>query len=134
MTILDAAPAVRRRDTTRSDLLALDVFGRFRGPDAENLFGLLEAAYVLHPRIDVLVRMIDHEGVDWNDIDRDTMSEGKARAKEHVRRCACVGEPDFTASLTGWFSDAGPVELRHFAAEDEAAAWAWLEAQPVEDE
>lgn len=132
MPMLDAAPAVRQISTNRSDLLALDVFGRFRGPDAENLFGLLEAAYALHPTIDVLVRMIDHEGVDWGEIDRNTWSEGEARAKEHIRRCACVGEPDFTASLNGWFSNAGPVELRHFPVEEEAAAWEWLAAEPVD--
>ena len=128
MPMLESMPAVRQIETDRSDLFAIEVFGHVSSADVENLYGLLEAAYALHPKIDVLVRMADHEGVDWSDVDENTIRDGKAHAREHVRRCAAIGEPDWTADLTGWFSSTEPVELRHFAAEDEAAAWAWLEA------
>jgi len=128
MPMLESMPAVRQIETDRSDLFAIDVVGHVSSADVENLYGLLEAAYALHPRIDVLVRMVDHDGVDWSDVDEQTIREGKAHARDHVRRCATIGEPDWTADLTGWFSSTEPVELRHFAAEDEADAWAWLEA------
>ncbi|TJV02209.1 MAG: STAS/SEC14 domain-containing protein, partial [Mesorhizobium sp.] len=62
MNYLEDVPAVRRIDTDRDDLFAIDVVGHVTAADAENLFGLLEAAYALHPKIDVLVRLIDHEG------------------------------------------------------------------------
>ena len=57
MKSLDAVPAIRRIDTNRDALFAIDVVGDVSPADAENLFGLLEAAYALHPRIDVLVRL-----------------------------------------------------------------------------
>ena len=53
MNFLDTVPAIRRIDTDRDDLFAIDVVGYVSAADAENLFGLLEAAYALHPRIDV---------------------------------------------------------------------------------
>lgn len=132
MPTLESMPAVRRIETDRTDLFAVDVVGHVASADVENLYGLLEAAYALHPKIDVLVRMIDHDGVDWADVHEDTVSDGKAHAREHIRRCASIGEPDWTADLTGWFTSVEPVELRHFAAEDEAAAWAWLDAKPID--
>ncbi len=58
---LEAVPAIRRIETNRDALFAIDVVGDVSPADAENLFGLLEAAYALHPRIDVLVRLTDEE-------------------------------------------------------------------------
>lgn len=130
MSFLDAVPAVRRIDTDRDTLLALDIVGHVTAADAENLFGLLEAAYALHPKIDVLVRLVDHDGVDWVDIDRNTVEQGKTDAKDHVARCAAIGEPDWTPSATSYFESTA-VELRHFSTDDEASAWAWLEARPI---
>jgi hypothetical protein len=132
MAMLESIPAVRRIDTDRDDLFAVDVVGHVSSADVENLYGLLEAAYALHPKIDVLVRLIDHDGVDWAEVDENTVRDGKAHARDHVRRCASVGEPDWTGELGGWFTSAEPVELRHFSADDEADAWAWLGAKAVD--
>jgi hypothetical protein len=130
MNFLEDVPAIRKIETDRPDLLAFDIVGHVTAADAENLFGLLEAAYALHPRIDVLVRIVDHDGADWAGIADETLDQGKAKAAEHVARCAAVGEPDWTANARGWFEPALAVELRHFEAADEAAAWQWLGAQP----
>ncbi|TIV56233.1 MAG: STAS/SEC14 domain-containing protein, partial [Mesorhizobium sp.] len=70
---------------------------------AENLFGLLEAAYALHPRIDVLVRLTDEESVDWANIAQDTLKQGVAGAMEHVVRCAAIGEPGWASLVAGVF-------------------------------
>ncbi|TIT01231.1 STAS/SEC14 domain-containing protein [Mesorhizobium sp.] len=131
MNYLEAVPAVRRIDTDRDDLFAIDVVGHVAGADAENLFGLLEAAYALHPKIDVLVRLIDHDGVDWVDVSDETLEQGTAHAVEHVGRCAAVGEPNWVPEAQSLLSASSPVELRHFEAEDEASAWAWLGAKPL---
>jgi hypothetical protein len=130
---LDPVAAVRRIETDRSDVFAIDVVGRVSAADAENLFGLLEGAYALHDRLDLLVRIMDFDGVDWSDVSRETIETGREHALAHVRRCAAVGGPDWTASLTGFFSPSLPVELRHFPIEEEAEAWAWIGARPVED-
>ena len=129
----EPVPAIRRIETDRDDLCAIEVVGHVSSADAENLYGLLEAAYAQHPRIDVLVRLIDHDGVDWREIARETLAEGKRQAEAHVVRCAAVGDPDWTTGFGGWFEPKVSVELRHFAAEKEDDAWAWLGARPVED-
>jgi hypothetical protein len=131
MNSLESVPAIRRIDTDRDDLLAVDVVGHVSAADAENLFGLLEAAYALHPKIDVLVRLIDHGGVDWAELSRHTVERGKANAIEHVERCATVGEPNWIGQVQGLFMKL-PTELRHFDTEDERDAWAWLGANPVQ--
>jgi hypothetical protein len=127
---LDAAPVVRRIDTDRDDLLAVDIVGHVTAADAENLFGLLEAAYTLHAKIDVLVRLVDHEGVDWKDLSEKTVERGKTDALEHVGRCAVIGDPDWIRQVQRLFT-ALPIEFRHFEPDAEADAWAWLGARPL---
>lgn len=131
MHSLDPVPAVRRLQTDSDRVFAIEIAGPASGADAENLFGLLEGAYALHDRIDVLVRATAFEGADWSEIDPDTVAEGRKRAESHVARCAVVGGPDWTSSLGGFFSADVPVELRYFAAEDEPDAWAWLGAREI---
>ncbi|MBN9548006.1 MAG: STAS/SEC14 domain-containing protein [Alphaproteobacteria bacterium] len=131
MNFLEAMPAIRRIETSRDALFAIDVVGDVSPADAENLFGLLEAAYALHPRVDVLVRLTDEESVDWANISQDTLRQGVADAMEHVARCAVVGEPGWASLVAGVFPKALPFELRRFDVDDEEAAWQWLGARPV---
>ncbi|MEQ1953182.1 STAS/SEC14 domain-containing protein [Mesorhizobium sp. CN2-181] len=130
MNMLEAVPAVRRIDTGRRDLHAFDVVGHVSPADIENLFGLLEAACAIDPRIDVLLRVIDNEGCEWREVSPDTMKQGKTLASEHVRRCAVVGDRAGLAAIHGIFLDAKPVEFREFLADDEDDAWNWIEDQP----
>ena len=131
MNFLDAVPAIRQIDTDRGDLFAFDVVGHVTAADAENLFGLLEAAYALHPKIDTLVRLVDYDDTDWAGLSKQTLERGKANALEHIRRCATVGKPNWIRRVEGLFTPI-PVELRHFDAENEPDAWAWLGATPIE--
>lgn len=126
---LDPVPVVRRLDTDNDRVFAIEIAGHATAADAENLFGLLEGAYALHDRIDILVRATAYDRADWGDIDPDTIAEGRKRAEQRVSRCAVVGGPDWTTSLGGFFSAGVPVELRYFAADQEADAWAWLGAR-----
>jgi len=131
MNFLDAVPAIRRIDTDRSDLIAVDIVGRVLPADAENLFGLLEAAYALHPAIDALVRLVEYEDTDWDGLSGRTLERGRKQALRHVRRCATIGGPDWTGQVRGIFTSL-PVDLRYFDAEQEADAWAWLDARPLD--
>lgn len=127
---LEPASAIRRIDADRDDLLAVDVSGQVTPSDVENFYGLLEGAYALHDKIDVLVRAADFESADWEGVSKETMRNGRVRAEAHVRRCAAVGGPDWTRRVGGFFTTADvPVEVRYFSADDEAAAWAWLKAK-----
>ncbi|RRI06895.1 STAS/SEC14 domain-containing protein [Mesorhizobium tamadayense] len=131
MKSLEAVPAIRRLDTNRDALFAIDVVGDVSPADAENLFGLLEAAYALHPRIDVLVRLTDEESVDWTNISENTIRQGVAGALEHVVRCAAIGQPRWASLVAGFFPKALPFEFKRFDSDDEAAAWQWLDARPM---
>ncbi|TPK94701.1 STAS/SEC14 domain-containing protein [Mesorhizobium sp. B2-4-12] len=133
MNFLQSVPAIRRIETSRDDLFAIDVVGHVSAADAENLFGLLEAAYLLHPRIDVAVRIVDHEGVDWADISDETIKKGAVHALEHIGRCAAIGAPDWTPNARHALPASSPVEFKHFELEDEAAAWEWLGARPTSE-
>lgn len=128
---LDRIPAVRRIETDRSDVFAIEITGYVTGADVENLYGLLEGAYALHDRLDVLVRMQDYEGSAWEEISSSTAREGRRHALEHVQRCAAVGDPDWTDRAAGFFEKL-PVELKHFPADAEADAWAWIGAREIE--
>ena len=65
MTATDPLPAIRRIDTDRGDLCGLEVVGHFTSNDLENAYGLLEAAYAQHEKVDLLVRIRHYEGFDW---------------------------------------------------------------------
>jgi hypothetical protein len=130
VNFLEAVPAIRRIETNRDALFAIDVVGDVSPADAENLFGLLEAAYALHPRIDVLVRLTDAESVDWANISQDTLKQGVAESMDHVVRCAAIGEPSWAYLVTGVFPKELPFEFRRFGVDDEEAAWQWLGARP----
>ena len=125
---LEPASAIRRIDTDRNDLLAVDISGEVTPSDIENLYGLLDGAYALHDKIDVLVRATEFETADWGGVSETTMVDGRIRAEQHVRRCAAVGGPDWTRRVSGFFATDVPVEIRYFDAGDEADAWKWLGA------
>jgi len=129
---LDRVPAVRRIETDRSNVFAVEISGYATSADVENLYGLLEGAYALHDKIDVLVRLVNYEGAEWEAVDSHTTEEGRNHALNHVNRCAAVGEPDWTGQVGGFFDTQLPVELRHFPLEQEDEAWAWIGAAPVD--
>jgi hypothetical protein len=131
MQSLDRVPAIRRIETDRTDVFAIEIIGFVTGADVENLYGLMEGAYALHDKLDVLVRLKNYEGVEWENVSGDTTHEGRNHALQHVRRCAAVGDPDWTGKIAGFFEPEIPVELKHFALEDESAAWAWINAHEI---
>lgn len=129
MPMLASMPTVRRLETDRSDLAAFDIVGMISSADLENLYGLLEAAYLLHPQIDLLLRVTDCEGVDLADAAGDTMSEGKEHAGEHIGRCAIVGDSTGIAAASRLFVTGRSVDVKEFKPDDEDAAWDWLGAR-----
>jgi hypothetical protein len=127
MSSLSSLPAIRQVETDRPDLYAFDVVGQVSPADVENFYGLLEGAYALHPSIDVLVRVIDYESVDWGELSPATVEQGRKHAADHVRRCALVGKAKHMPEIEEFF--ARPVEVRHFGADEEA--WSWIGGEPV---
>lgn len=131
MASLEAVPAARRLDTDRPDLFAVEMVGHVSANDVENFYGLLEGAYALHTPLDLLVRIVDHDGVDWGEIDHATIEAARAHASRNLARCAIIGDDDAAYAILRIIR---PPEshTRRFAAGDEAEAWTWLQAREVE--
>jgi hypothetical protein len=125
-------PNIRKLDTHRSDLFAFEVTGHITAGDIENIYGLLNEAYATHPKIDLLVRMTNYEGWDWDVVTREATMVGKTKALKHIRRYAVVGGPDWVAAMIRFFDPFFGVEMRHFTKAEEDAAWAWLD-EPAAD-
>jgi hypothetical protein len=128
---LESPPAVRQIGTDRDDVLALEIVGRFTASDLENAYGLLDAAYQLHDKIDLLVRISGYEGFDWSAAFSRRTARGKTQALKHIRRYAVVGGPGWIRTMIAVLGPLTPIETRHFAADDEIAAWEWIGARPL---
>lgn len=128
MGIMEPPIAIRRIETDRDDVFAFDIVGRVGASDVENIYGLMEGAYALHDKIDMLVRIRDYEGVDWEAAMKDFSLLGKTHALRHIRRYAVVGGPRWVGPMIGVFKPFFSIEMKHFDADEEAAAWDWIGA------
>ena len=123
---LDAVPAVRRIETDRENLVAIEIVGPLTGPDVENLYGLLEGAYTLHETIDLLVLASEDDDVDWSRVSDETIEESHDHARSHIRRCAVVGGSNGVASVLKAIGKTSRGEYRHFGADERDAALEWI--------
>lgn len=133
MSSMEAPPAFRRIDTDNANVFGFEIAGHFTAADIENAYGLLDAAYQGHDKIDVLLRASGYDGFDWSALVDATTIKGKMKALQHIRRYALVGGPAWMGPMVGLLSPLTSIETRHFAAEDEAKAWEWLGANPLEE-
>lgn len=129
MKVNENPPNIRRIDTNREDAFAFKIVGHLSVSDAENFFGLLQGAYELHDKIDVLIILHDYEGFDWQAAFKQQTILGKTRALRHIRKYAIVGGSEWMGSMTTLFRPFFPMEMRHFETESEEEAWSWIGAQ-----
>lgn len=130
MKSMDAPPPFRRIDTDNPEVYAFEIVGHFTQADIENAYGLLDAAYEGHDKIDVLLRATGYDGFDWSALFDPMTFKGKMKALHHIRRYALVGGPAWMGPVVGLFAPLTSIETRHFADADEAKAWEWLGAKP----
>jgi hypothetical protein len=126
MTAIDPLPAIRRIDTDRDDLCALEVAGHFTSNDLENAYGLLEGAYAMHDKVDLLVRIKDYDGFDWGAVFDESTIRGKAQALRHIRNYAVVGGPGWMRAVLAVFGPLTSIRTRHFDIAEESKAWEWI--------
>lgn len=126
MKAIDPLPAIRRIDTNRSDLCALEIVGHFTANDLENAYGLLEAAYAENDKVDLLVRITQYDGFDWGAVLNEATIRGKAQALRHIRKYAVVGGPVWMRAVLTAFGPLTSVKTRHFRSSNEARAWEWI--------
>jgi hypothetical protein len=132
MIVTENPPHVRRIDTDRPDAWAFEITGHISAADVENMYGLLEAAFELHESIDLLVRIDHYEGFDWSAAFRESTLVGKSRVLSRLRRYAVIGGPGWVSATMALVKPFMSVEMKHFEAEEEAHAWAWIDARPAE--
>lgn len=126
MRNLERLPAVRQITTDRRDVFAIELTGEFTSADAENLCGLLEGAYAISDRIDLLVRIVDLTQIELSDLSAETAGLIRSEAKSHIGRCALVGDTAWVSEISHLAFTGAELEIRRFAPEHEADAWQWL--------
>lgn len=128
---MEDLPVIRRIDTDRSDAYAFAVIGTLSDAALENLYGLLDAAYDEHDKIDLLVDMTGLEGMDWGSaFSKETLAIRKA-SMSHLRRYAIIGGPLWVSASVNLARPFIALEVKHFSADQRDQAWQWIEAQPA---
>ncbi|WP_173931719.1 STAS/SEC14 domain-containing protein [Chelativorans sp. Marseille-P2723] len=131
MLINETPPNVRRIETDRDDAFAFEIKGHIGAADMQNMYGLLEGAYALHERIDVIILIHDYEGVDWAAAWKEPIMLGKAPSLKHIRKYAVVGGPGWIKPMVSLFNPFLSVEMRYFPAQEAEAAWDWIGTRPL---
>ena len=134
MRPLERVPAVRRIETDHPTAFAIDLAGEFTGADAENLFGLLEGAYAISERLDLLVRTAMLEAIDVGDFDGETKQQLRDHLDNHVGRIAIVDDGEWADAIERLLKPDGTIEVRRFDMRREGDAWAWIGAQAVPED
>lgn len=134
MRPLERVPAVRRIETDNHATFAFDLAGEFTGADAENLFGLLEGAYAISNRLDVLVRTTMLERIDFDEFDTQTKQELRAHLDNHVARIAIIDDGQWASAIERLLKPDGSIEVRRYDPGEEQEAWAWIGAQAIPDD
>src|SRR5262245_49777091 len=128
LTATEPLPSIRRIETSRDDLCALEIAGRITPRDVENAYGLIEGEFAQHDDIDLLVRIADYGGVEWvTAVNLDTLRR-KLRAIGHISHYALVGGPFWLRGMTALSAPFMSMEIRRFPLKDENNAWKWLKA------
>lgn len=131
-TATEAPPAIRQIETSRADLCALEIVGRLTTADVENAYGLVEAEFASHDRIDLIVLISGYEGFDWASAFNLDILRRKMRAIGHISRYALIGGPIWLRLLTKLSSPFLSMEIRCYRASEAVEAWKWLKARPLE--
>ncbi|WP_157015773.1 SpoIIAA family protein [Mesorhizobium xinjiangense] len=130
MLVNENPPNIRRIETDREDAYAFEITGHITAADMENMYGLLEGAYELHDKIDLLVLVHNYEGFDWAAALKEPTMVGKTHALKHIRKYAVVGGPGWMRAMLALFKPFMSMEMEHFEAGKADEAWQWLGAKP----
>lgn len=119
-------------ETDKPDVLGYEVDGRICAADAEAVADYFNAALDQKRPLRLLGRIKKIEGAELGALLGHKYLQMKIGMLDRIERYAIVGGPIW---LCAWIQAVAPlvsVELRHFAADKEAEAWAWLGARPME--
>jgi hypothetical protein len=126
--------AIRIIETDKPDVLGYEVDGRVGAADAEAVADYFNEALGRDRPLRLLGRIKKIESAELGALLGHKFLQMKIGMLDHVERYAIVGGPIW---LCAWIQAVAPLvstELRHFPAEKEAEAWAWLGAKPKEEQ
>lgn len=126
--------AVSIIETDKPDVLGYEINGRVSAADTEAVADYFNEALSRDRPLRLLGRIRTIEGAELGPLLGHKFLEMKIGMLKRVERYAVVGGPVW---LCAWIQALDPlvsVELRHFAADKEAEAWAWLGAHPKEEQ
>jgi hypothetical protein len=122
-----ASAPIRPRATSRPTLLAFDIVGKIDQVAIEEMAHRIDAAFAAYDRIDILLIMLDFEGMETAALfDPDALG-AQARSIRHVRKYGVVGAPAWARAMIEVFDFVSPVDAKTFDLAEEADAWAWVE-------
>lgn len=124
------APAVSIIETDTPGVVGFQLDGKIGADEVDEVAAYFEAAMERDRPLRILGRIRHLGGIEPEALCSSDYFAMKLHALQKVERYALVGGP---AWLGAWIALVDPLvkmEVRHFAAEDEALAWSWLGAQP----
>ena len=127
-------PSIRMIETDNPDMLAFELDGRIREPDIAAISDRFRAAMESGKPVALLGRIHRYDGIELGAIFNRDYIEVKLRGLRSVGRYALVGGPDWLATWVTCIAPLVRTEVRHFAANDEEAAWSWIGARPMTEQ
>jgi len=127
-------PSIRIIETDKPDVLGFELDGRISTADAQAAAEYFNKALDRKQPLRLLGRVKNIEGAELSALFGHKYLQMKVGMLERVERYAVVGGPVW---LCAWLAALDPLvscELRHFGADQEAQAWAWLGAHPKEEQ
>lgn len=125
-------PAIRVLPTDHDDVFGFEIDGIVSAAELPALIDRVNAVLGRHDKVRMLNRVKHFGGVDPAVFMQSGLISMKLAAMQKVERYAIVGAPAWmstaVATMNPLFSD---IEMRTFAADQEADAWAWLGAKPT---
>lgn len=124
-------PAIRMIATTDPKVLAFEVDGHLAAKDMQPVADTLQAAFDKQKKVRLLNRFKKFDGFDWALVRQEATIRMKLNALRHVERYAVVGGPEWMEGAIKLVNPLFKIEIRHFQADEENEAWAWIGAKPT---
>ena len=123
--------ALRWLKTTRPDTYAFECDGVITGADMDEVLAKLNVEFEQRIAVRVLARVVYFGGIVPQAFLRGALLRLKALGVRKIERYAVVGGPHWLGRYAQLVRQLTGIDMRHYALDAEADAWAWLEAQPV---
>jgi len=123
-------PAIRFLPTSKANVLAFEIDGLITSEEMPDAIKYLEGFFAAHDKVRLLNRMKHFGGFDPSILMQSSLVSMKLSAMNKLERYAIVGAPSWMRKIISvinpLFAD---IDMQTFSANQEDAAWAWLEAE-----